>query len=200
MSGCPVKHSKPAAATSSGCPVKHSPPPSSSSGCPVKHSSSDKNDQQQQQYNVYSQPIDPKNQMPAVANQLPSPQQTEALSTERVKSTIPKVSTVLSVHISGLLTAKQAKTCDSPKPPSDMYFQGGADEGTTWTYPSPQMFYNALARKQKLGSTQEADIESVVALHNNMNERTWNKVLEWEEVLCGNEEKPKLLEIHGTTQ
>jgi hypothetical protein len=98
VSACPIKHSKPAAATSSGCPVKHSPPPSSSSGCPVKHSSSDKNDQQQQQYNVYSQPIDPKNQMPAVANQLPSPQQKEVLSTERVKSTIPKVSNMLSIR------------------------------------------------------------------------------------------------------
>jgi cytochrome c heme-lyase len=164
VSACPIKHSKPAAATSSGCPVKHSPPPSSSSGCPVKRSSSDKNDQQQQQYNVYSQPIDPKNQMPAVANQLPSPQQKEVLSTERVKSTIPK---------------------------------GGAEDGTTWTYPSPQMFYNALARKQKLGDTQERDIESVVALHNNMNERTWNKVLEWERVLCGKGEEPKLLKFMG---
>jgi hypothetical protein len=52
------------------------------------------------------------------------------------------------------------------------------------------MFYNALASKQKLGDTQERDIESVVALHNNMNERSmWNKVFEWERVLCGNGEE-----------
>ena len=45
------------------------------------------------------------------------------------------------------------------------------------------MFYNALARKGKLGDdTVEEDIESVVALHNNMNEKTWKKVLEWEAV------------------
>jgi cytochrome c heme-lyase len=42
------------------------------------------------------------------------------------------------------------------------------------------MFYNALARKGKLDDTVEHDIESVVALHNNMNEKTWQKVLEWE--------------------
>jgi cytochrome c heme-lyase len=121
-----------------------------------------KQQQQQQQYNVYSQPIDANNQMPAVANQLPAPNQKKELPTERVKSTIPK---------------------------------GGADEGTTWTYPSPQMFYNALNRKQKLGSTDESDIESVVALHNNMNERTWHKVLEWEAV--AGHTSSKLLKFMG---
>lgn len=141
-----------ATAPSGACPVKHTSKSPDATGCPVKH----------QQYNVYSQPIDPKNQMPAVANQLPSPFQTRELSTVRVKSTIPK---------------------------------GGADEGTTWTYPSPQMFYNALSRKQKLGTTEESDVESVVALHNNMNEKTWHKVLEWE-ALAGST-SPKLLKFMG---
>jgi len=60
--------------------VKESP--SSAEGCPVKH----------QEYNVYSQPIDPLNNMPKYANQVPAPGQSNPLSTERVKSTIPKVS------------------------------------------------------------------------------------------------------------
>lgn len=64
----------------SGCPAKHTRP-TSSDGCPVKH----------QEYNVYSQPIDPKNNMPKVANQLPAPGQSKPLPTERVASTIPKV-------------------------------------------------------------------------------------------------------------
>lgn len=51
------------------------------SGCPVKH----------QEYNVYSQPIDPTNNMPKVANQLPAPNQTKHISTERVASSILKV-------------------------------------------------------------------------------------------------------------
>ena len=108
-------------APSGACPVKHSNKAPDATGCPVKH----------QQYNVYSQPIDPKNQMPAVANHLPSPFQTTDLLTERIQSNIPK---------------------------------GGADEGTMWMYPSPQMFYNALTRKQKLGTTEELDVESVMAL------------------------------------
>ena len=92
--------------SSSACPVKHNSTNENSnntSACPVKHSPN------QTQYNVYSQPLDPKNNMPVVANQLPSAQQKEELSTERKQSSIPK---------------------------------GGTDSDT-WTYPSPQMFYNA---------------------------------------------------------
>ena len=151
-----------APASKSACPVKAKTSSSSesSSGCPVKSKSS------QVQYNVYSQPIDPKNNMPSVANQLPAPMQNEILSTERVLSTIPK---------------------------------GGTDGGT-WTYPSPQMFYNSLARKNKLGDTEESDIDSVVAIHNNMNEKTWAKVMEWEQVLCPEGDKEggsKLLKFLG---
>jgi cytochrome c heme-lyase len=119
-------------------------------------------------YNVYSQPIDESNQMPtSIANQLPAPNQKLPLSTERVSSTIPK---------------------------------GNASEDTeTWTYPSPQMFYNALVRKGKLGTdddpTLESDMESVVALHNYMNEHSWNQIVAWE-ALVG-ETKPKLLKFMG---
>ena len=58
--------------------------------------------------------------------------------------------------------------------------KGGATDGTTWQYPSPQMFWNALVRKNKTEGASEADIESVVAVHNNMNENTWKQVLAWE--------------------
>lgn len=75
------------------------------------------------------------------------------------------------------------------------YFQGGAEEGTTWTYPSPQMFYNSLARKNKLGDTKEEEIDSVVALHNNMNEKTWTRVQEWESVTADGQ--PRLLKFTG---
>jgi len=123
--------------------------------CPVKKNV---------QYNVYSQPIDPNNNMPAVANQLPHPSQKQKLSTERIKSSIPK----------------------------------GGTEGDKWTYPSPQMFYNSLARKNKLGDTTESEIESVVALHNNMNEKTWQKVVQWESLLTSsNQDQPKLLKFMG---
>jgi len=57
--------------------------------------------------------------------------------------------------------------------------KGGTDSDT-WTYPSPQMFYSALSRKAKLEGIQEEDVETVVSIHNNMNEHTWNEVMRWE--------------------
>mmetsp|Transcript_19256 Transcript_19256/g.31628 ORF Transcript_19256/g.31628 Transcript_19256/m.31628 type:complete len:403 (+) Transcript_19256:203-1411(+) len=134
--GCPVDHGK----RVEGCPVKHEQV--EQGGCPVKRKDG-------QQYNVYAQPIDPTNQMPFNPNQLPAPGQNIELSTERVKSFIPK---------------------------------GGTD-GETWTYPSPQMFFNALVRKGKGGDVDEKELATIVAVHNNMNERAWNLVLDWEKRL-----------------
>ena len=57
------------------------------------------------------------------------------------------------------------------------------------------MFYNALARKGKLGDTEEDDMENVVAMHNNMNEKTWRKVLQWEQV--AGYDNVKLLKFQG---
>ena len=54
----------------------------------------------------------------------------------------------------------------------------GAD--ATWSYPSPQMFWNALVRKGKAAGSTEADMDTVIAIHNNMNELTWMQVLAWE--------------------
>ena len=47
-----------------------------------------------------------------------------------------------------------------------------------WVYPSEQMFYNALHRKGKADGVQEHLMNSVVAIHNNMNERAWKQVRE----------------------
>jgi cytochrome c heme-lyase len=123
------------------------------------------------EYNVYSQPIiDQTNQMPHGAKtQLPNPLQTKELATDRVSSTIPK----------------------------------GGQTSSTWTYPSPQQFYNALSRKGKLNQkaageeASEEDMASVVALHNNMNEKTWAKVVEWEHQTYDDHATPKLLKFMG---
>jgi hypothetical protein len=81
----------------------------------------DKDGKKKVVYNVYAQPIDPTNQMPANPNQQPAPGQDVPLSTSRVPSHIPK----------------------------------GGTEGETWTYPSPQMFWNALVRKGKAEGANE---------------------------------------------
>ena len=161
----PATTGAPISSSSGGCPVQRKAAGGSPEGCPVQvqvdKNKNEKNKKSGTVYNVYSQPIDSTNQMPSTANQLPAPQQTEELSTNRVKSNIPR----------------------------------GNTNQETWTYPSPQMFYNALVRKGKLGETTESDIDSVVALHNNMNERTWGQVQAWEQ-LAG-EDDPKLLKFIG---
>jgi cytochrome c heme-lyase len=141
-------------------------------GCPVQHDTPPPQPQSgcpvHPEYNVYSEPIDKTNQMPkGVKTQLPVATQQTELSTNRVSSSIPK--------------------------------GGGEDAASnTWTYPSPQQFYNALTRKGKLGDdTDEEDMESVVALHNNMNEKTWAQVVEWERKTYDESSTPKLLKFQG---
>lgn len=41
---------------------------------------------------------------------------------------------------------------------------------------------NALTRKGKAEDTDEGDMDVVVSIHNNMNELTWKKILEWEKI------------------
>lgn len=191
---------------SSGCPVKHNSVSSTiplaaslsanGGGCPVKHQGSNKEKTTKAnstpEYNVYGQPIDPMNNMPYNPNQLPSYDQTIPLSTHRVASSIPKGGG------GGGGGSSPDGTEDRP------------NAVTTWLYPSPQMFYNALQRKNKLiddsdvnapgQQLQPQDIESVVAIHNNMNEKTWYKILQWESIVHHqpiDEIEPKLLKFQG---
>ena len=52
------------------------------------------------------------------------------------------------------------------------------DEQAKWDYPSPQQFYNALVRKG--WETPEEHIETMVDIHNFLNEQAWMEVLKWE--------------------
>jgi cytochrome c heme-lyase len=168
---CPVKNKKSNVDSNSSIQSVSSKTNSASESlCPVirKNNSDGNTYVNKDQFNVYGQKIDPRNNMPSVANQQPAPGQPTPLSTERVKSNIPK--------------------------------GGTADE--TWTYPSPQMFWNALVRKNKTENVEEIkEMENVVAIHNNMNEKTWLQVLEWENINSsvsdGPGKEPKLLRFTG---
>lgn len=47
-----------------------------------------------------------------------------------------------------------------------------------WEYPSPQQMYNALLRKG--GDTDITAVESMVSVHNFLNEGAWAEIVEWE--------------------
>jgi hypothetical protein len=57
------------------------------------------------------------------------------------------------------------------------------DERAKWEYPSPQQFYNALVRKG--WETPEQHVETMVEIHNFLNEQAWNEVVRWEERVNG---------------
>ncbi|KAF2085023.1 cytochrome c and c1 heme-lyase [Saccharata proteae CBS 121410] len=53
------------------------------------------------------------------------------------------------------------------------------DGSGNWEYPSPQQMYNAMLRKGYTDTPQDA-VESMVAVHNFLNEGAWAEILEWE--------------------
>jgi cytochrome c heme-lyase len=82
--------------------------------------------------------------------QTPIPHQSAPLPTERTMSSIPRAVDV----------------------------EVGTGSRQTWEYPSPQQFYNALVRKGM--ETPAEHVETVVEIHNFLNERAWGEVLKWE--------------------
>ncbi|KIK08863.1 hypothetical protein K443DRAFT_671922 [Laccaria amethystina LaAM-08-1] len=52
------------------------------------------------------------------------------------------------------------------------------DSSAKWEYPSPQQFYNALVRKG--WETPEEHVETMVDIHNFLNEQAWDEVRNWE--------------------
>ena len=53
------------------------------------------------------------------------------------------------------------------------------DADSNWEYPSPQQMYNAMLRKGYTETPQDA-VESMVAVHNFLNEGAWAEIVEWE--------------------
>jgi len=52
-------------------------------------------------------------------------------------------------------------------------------EGERWQYPSPQQMLNAMTRKGYDGTNPE-DVPAMVAVHNWLNEGSWEEILQWE--------------------
>jgi len=58
--------------------------------------------------------------------------------------------------------------------------RGSTDTETgNWIYPSPQQMYNAMVRKGG-GEVPQDAVESMVAVHNFLNEGAWAEIVEWE--------------------
>ncbi|KAL9615325.1 MAG: hypothetical protein Q9167_000296 [Letrouitia subvulpina] len=53
------------------------------------------------------------------------------------------------------------------------------DADSNWEYPSPQQMYNAMLRKG-YDDTPEDAVETMVAVHNFLNEGAWAEIVDWE--------------------
>lgn len=72
------------------------------------------------------------------------------------------------------------QTVDLPLERTMSSIPKGKGHGTSlWEYPSPQQMYNAMLRKGG-GEIPEDAVESMVDVHNFLNEGAWVEILEWE--------------------
>lgn len=63
----------------------------------------------------------------------------------------------------------------------------GEDENEgVWEYPSPQQMFNAMMKKGKSDGIPEDAVESMVDVHNFLNEGAWQEILEWENHMLKN--------------
>ncbi|CCD26288.1 holocytochrome c synthase CYC3 NDAI_0H01140 [Naumovozyma dairenensis CBS 421] len=159
-----------ATAISGQCPVMHERKEESISACPVMR--------ERKEEPVSACPVmrekkqsdlNPLNNIPFNLSSERHDQQAIELPTERMISTIPR----------------------------------GTKKKEYWEYPSPQQMYNAMIKKGKIDSNTgeeipEDAVESMVYVHNLLNEGSWGEILKWEqphtkETLI----EPKLLKFTG---
>ncbi|EGW31961.1 uncharacterized protein SPAPADRAFT_139387 [Spathaspora passalidarum NRRL Y-27907] len=58
--------------------------------------------------------------------------------------------------------------------------RGETEDNGVWEYPSPQQMLNAMLRKGKGDGIPEDAVESMVDVHNFLNEGAWQQILDWE--------------------
>jgi cytochrome c heme-lyase len=85
---------------------------------------------------------------------------------------MPELSQQPAAHQSVALSTERDESSIPRSPSPD------GEAAPNWEYPSPQQFYNALVRKG--WETPEEHIETMVQIHNFLNEEAWNEVLKWE--------------------
>ena len=150
QAGCPMH--KP-----SGSPVVTQSPPqlaTSPSSCTYLSNKHGQTGNQADPQEGFLSRLNPLNHMPAFISQDRAAGQTIILPREREMSSIPK--------------GRHKMMSDS-----------GDDNFENWEYPSPQQMYNAMLRKGYTDTPEDA-VESMVAVHNFLNEGAWAEIVEWE--------------------
>ncbi|KAG5942905.1 hypothetical protein E4U53_007142 [Claviceps sorghi] len=110
---------------------------------------------------------------PAASPKSPAASTVDALDTNRVVSTIPR-----SAPASSPCPVDTQGTPSSRLNAANHEIESGVDPSGKWVYPSEKMFFDAMKRKGY--DARVADMKTVVPIHNAVNERAWQQIVEWE--------------------
>ncbi|KAF9269150.1 hypothetical protein L218DRAFT_953699 [Marasmius fiardii PR-910] len=147
--------------SSSQCPIDHQSLKSKPAQCPIDHQSSKTASQKPTQCPVDHQSLQQSYQKPA---QCPIDHGNGA--------------SVSSLNQMPTLSQAPAPNQMMELPTSRVSSSIPRDASEKWEYPSPQQFYNALVRKG--WETPEEHVETMVEIHNFLNEQAWEEVMKWE--------------------
>ncbi|KAH3664360.1 hypothetical protein WICMUC_005745 [Wickerhamomyces mucosus] len=76
--------------------------------------------------------------------------------------------------------------------------RGENENEGVWEYPSPQQMFNAMLRKGKAEDIPEDAVESMVDVHNFLNEGAWQEILQWEKSYIEiSKIEPRLIQFTG---
>ncbi|KAK5697148.1 Cytochrome c1 heme lyase [Elasticomyces elasticus] len=134
-------------------------------------------------------------QQPPPRSTTPARPKMYRLSTDREISSIPRA-------VSPSQPLNSAEQAALPKPtashgtPANAQGDTGYDKDTgNWIYPSQEQFFKAMRKK---GHEAEAkDMETIIPIHNAVNEKAWAEILEWERPYSARCGGPKLGEVEG---
>ncbi|KAK3621174.1 Cytochrome c1 heme lyase [Elasticomyces elasticus] len=104
------------------------------------------------------------------------------LSTDREISSIPRAvspTQPLNPAEQAALPTTQKPTASHGSPPANAQSDTGYDKDSgNWIYPSQDQFFKAMRKK---GHEAEAnDMETIIPIHNAVNERAWAEIKAWE--------------------
>lgn len=142
--------------------------------------------------------LNPLNNMPYLT-QSAAPAQKIELSKERTISSIPRAPSSPAPGDSPYAGKAQCpiphESRSAPPSACPVQHDGGDTQSSNWEYPSPQQFYNALVRKG--WETPEESVDMMVLIHNFLNERAWQEVVEWEKLAGSDVSKLQLARFQG---
>ncbi|KAI8143202.1 cytochrome c/c1 heme-lyase [Fennellomyces sp. T-0311] len=187
---CPVDHKQPAEPAK--CPVDHdnmkaaASTATSSEKCPVDPSAYQHflPKQQEQSSEAEKCPVDHN----AYKHFIPQSREAEGCDSDAIDARNNMPAVAQQAPHPGQKSALNTEREISSIPRADK-------EEQRWIYPSEQMFFNAMRRKN--WNPEERDMSVVVPIHNAVNEMAWVKILEWEKMhdtVCN---QPKLVKFQG---